>query len=108
LVTKGTVEEQIYALGVSKLELDKMVQGEDADEGAKGKGKKKDDAGAAAGGLSKAEEAGIEAVEKMMMAQLNAPPAGDEDKGDEGANVEGDVKEQFLHGLKKAGLDVAA
>ena len=40
LVTKGTVEEQIYALGVSKLELDKMIQGEDTDDGAKGKGKR--------------------------------------------------------------------
>jgi SWI/SNF-related matrix-associated actin-dependent regulator 1 of chromatin subfamily A len=107
LVTKGTVEEQIYALGVSKLELDKMVQGEDTDDGAKGKGKKKDDA-AAAGGLSKAEEAGIEAVERMMMAQLNALPVDDKDKVDQGASGEGDVKEQFLHGLKKAGLDVAA
>ena len=107
LVTKGTVEEQIYALGVSKLELDKMVQGEDTDDGAKGKGKKKDDA-AAAGGLSKAEEAGIEAVERMMMAQLNALPVDDKDKVDQGASGEGDVKEQFLQGLKKAGLDVAA
>jgi SWI/SNF-related matrix-associated actin-dependent regulator 1 of chromatin subfamily A len=107
LVTKGTVEEQIYALGVSKLELDKMVQGEDTDDGAKGKGKKKDDA-AAAGGLSKAEEAGIEAVERMMMAQLDALPVDDKDKVDQGASGEGDVKEQFLQGLKKAGLDVAA
>ncbi|CAO2656801.1 Nn.00g056040.m01.CDS01 [Neocucurbitaria sp. VM-36] len=95
LVTKGTVEEQIYALGVSKLELDKMVQGEESEEPNGGKKKK---AGAAAGDkLSKAEEAGIEAVEQMMLAQLQSVG---EDKGD--------VKGQFLDGLKKAGLDVSA
>ncbi|KAJ4372257.1 DNA-dependent ATPase fun30 [Neocucurbitaria cava] len=95
LVTKDTVEEQIYALGVSKLELDKMVQGEDSEEAAGGKKKKAD--AAAGANLSKAEEAGIEAVEQMMLAQLQS--AG-EDKGD--------VKGQFLDGLKKAGLDVSA
>ncbi|EOA86343.1 DNA-dependent ATPase fun30 [Exserohilum turcicum] len=97
LVTKGTVEEQIYALGVSKLELDKMVQGEE-DGGAKTKGKKKDDA-SAAGALSKAEEAGMAAVEKMMLQQLQSPP---DNKGS------ADVKDQYLDGLKKAGLDIAA
>ncbi|KFY48231.1 hypothetical protein V495_01509 [Pseudogymnoascus sp. VKM F-4514 (FW-929)] len=35
LVTKGTIEEQIYALGQSKLELDSKVSGEE-DLGAKG------------------------------------------------------------------------
>ncbi|KAF2799092.1 hypothetical protein K505DRAFT_404777 [Melanomma pulvis-pyrius CBS 109.77] len=34
LVTKGTVEEQIHALGVSKIELDKLVSGEEAEAGA--------------------------------------------------------------------------
>jgi len=99
LVTKDTVEEQIYALGVSKLELDKMVQGEETEE--KGKGKKKD--AGPAGGLSKAEEAGIEAVELMMMEQLKSP----EDKKVED-KAKGDVKELYLDGLKKAGLDVTA
>ncbi|KAI4631601.1 uncharacterized protein J4E87_002306 [Alternaria ethzedia] len=109
LVTKGTVEEQIYALGVSKLELDKMVQGEESEEGAKGKGKakKKDEVAGAADSLSKAEEAGIAAVEKMMMAQLSAPAA-EVEKTAEAVHGEGDVKERFLNGLKKAGLDVAA
>ncbi|EDU50915.1 helicase SWR1 [Pyrenophora tritici-repentis Pt-1C-BFP] len=96
LVTKDTVEEQIYALGVSKLELDKMVQGEEGED--KGKGKKKDTTA-----LSKAEEAGIEAVELMMMQQLKSP----EEKSDKDMG-KGDVKELYLDGLKKAGLDVAA
>jgi SWI/SNF-related matrix-associated actin-dependent regulator 1 of chromatin subfamily A len=80
LVTKGTVEEQIYALGVSKLELDKMVQGEEP-------------APAKADKLSKAEEVGIEAVEQMMLQQL------------EGGKE--DVKDLFKDGLKKAGVNIA-
>jgi SWI/SNF-related matrix-associated actin-dependent regulator 1 of chromatin subfamily A len=88
LVTTGTVEEQIYALGISKLELDKMVQGEEAEEPAKGKKK------AEGAGISKADEAGIEAVEKMMLKQL------------EGGT--GDVKELFKEGLVEAGLDLSA
>lgn len=97
LVTKGTVEEQIYALGVSKLELDKMIQGEESEEPAAGKKKKADtDTGT---NLSKAEEAGIEAVEQMLLEQMKKDSS--DDKG-------GDVKEQFLDGLKKAGLDVSA
>jgi SWI/SNF-related matrix-associated actin-dependent regulator 1 of chromatin subfamily A len=91
LVTKGTVEEQIYALGVSKLELDKMIQGEESEEGA---GKKKAAAAKGAGdALSKAEEAGIEAVEKMMLQQLESSKE--------------DVKDQFKDGLKKAGVNIA-
>ncbi|KAF1833280.1 helicase SWR1 [Decorospora gaudefroyi] len=107
LVTKGTVEEQIYALGISKLELDKMVQGEEGGGGeekaAKGKKSKKttEDAGDVAVGLSKAEEAGIEAVEMMLMQQLDQPPKKEEEEEGE------DVKEKFLHGLKKAGLHVS-
>jgi SWI/SNF-related matrix-associated actin-dependent regulator 1 of chromatin subfamily A len=101
LVTRGTVEEQIYALGRSKLELDKMVQGEEVEEGA-GKGKKA--ANAAKGdALSKAEEAGIEAVEKMLLEQLETG-AGEEKKEED---VKEDVKDLFKDGLKKAGVNVA-
>ncbi|KAF2636639.1 hypothetical protein P280DRAFT_408938 [Massarina eburnea CBS 473.64] len=90
LVTKGTVEEQIHALGVSKLELDKLVAGEEEDGGAKGKGK---------GGVSGAEIRGIEAVEAMLLEQI---------KGDAGAGGggEGDLKDLFREGLGRAGLDV--
>ncbi|ENI07570.1 hypothetical protein COCC4DRAFT_163655 [Bipolaris maydis ATCC 48331] len=106
LVTKGTVEEQIYALGISKLELDKMVQGEE-ESAPKAKGKKKDEPAAGAA-LSKAEEAGMAAVEMMMMQQLQSPPDEKTKKksaADDGATA--DIKEQFLSGLKSAGLDVA-
>ncbi|KAF2270533.1 SNF2 family helicase/ATPase-like protein [Lojkania enalia] len=85
LVTKGTVEEQIHALGISKLELDKMVAGEEGAASTKTKNDK----------LSAAEELGLEAVEDMLMEQLK-----------KGGNV--DAKYQFLNGLKKAGLDMSA
>lgn len=70
LVTRETVEEQIYALGVSKLELDKMVQGDEGEESGKGTKKKKATAGDGGEAISKAEEAGIEAVEQMLLEQM--------------------------------------
>ncbi|KAF2204180.1 hypothetical protein GQ43DRAFT_438170 [Delitschia confertaspora ATCC 74209] len=85
LVTKGTVEEQIHALGISKLELDKLVAGEDAADD-----KKK--------GLSAVEEVGLEAVEKMLMEQMTGD---DIKKGS-------DLKDQYKNGLEKAGLDLSA
>lgn len=85
LVTKDTVEEQIHALGVSKLELDKMVAGEEGTDDEK-KGKKMEEA---ASKLSAAEAMGMKAVEDMLMKDL-------------------DVKDQFLGGLKKAGLNMSA
>ncbi|PSN59553.1 hypothetical protein BS50DRAFT_579946 [Corynespora cassiicola Philippines] len=84
LVTRDTVEEQIHALGVSKLELDKMVAGEEGSDQTQA-----------------AEAMGIEAVEKMMLAQMQGKSDGSGDK-------EADVKEQFMEGLKKAGLDLSA
>ena len=50
LVTKDTIEEQIYALGQTKLALDQAVAGEDAGES------------------KKSEEAGMKAVEDMLIA----------------------------------------
>lgn len=97
LVTKNTVEEQIYALGVSKLELDKMVQGEDHDDAAATKGRKKGaDTGTATPALTKADEAGINAVEAMLLQQMTSEAAGR------------DVKDAFRDGLEKAGLDLSA
>ncbi|KAL4879569.1 SNF2 family N-terminal domain-containing protein [Aspergillus karnatakaensis] len=51
LVTKDTIEEQIYALGQTKLALDQAVAGEDGVDS------------------KKAEEAGIKAVEDMLLAK---------------------------------------
>ncbi|KAJ4992045.1 SNF2 family domain-containing protein [Stagonosporopsis vannaccii] len=99
LVTRGTVEEQIYALGVSKLELDKMVQGEEQDDAAANKGPRRKGAitsGTATPALSKADEAGINAVEAMLLQQMK----------DSGESV--DVKDAFKDGLERAGLDLSA
>ncbi|QQK47900.1 Helicase, C-terminal [Penicillium digitatum] len=52
LVTKSTIEEQIYALGQTKLALDQAVAGDDE------------------AGAKKGEEAGMKVVEGMMMAEL--------------------------------------
>ncbi|KAJ5299836.1 hypothetical protein N7476_011393 [Penicillium atrosanguineum] len=51
-VTRDTIEEQIYALGQTKLALDHAVAGEDEGSGKKG------------------EEAGMKAVESMVLANL--------------------------------------
>ncbi|KAI9376320.1 SNF2 family N-terminal domain-containing protein [Aspergillus egyptiacus] len=53
LVTKGTIEEQIYALGQTKLALDQAVAGEDSAES------------------KKSEEAGMKAVEEMVLADIS-------------------------------------
>lgn len=52
LVTNHTIEEQIYALGQTKLALDQAVAGDDE------------------AGAKKGEEAGMKVVEGMMMAEL--------------------------------------
>jgi SWI/SNF-related matrix-associated actin-dependent regulator 1 of chromatin subfamily A len=52
LVTKDTIEEQIYALGQTKLALDQAVAGEDGADAKKG------------------EEQGMKVVETMMLAEL--------------------------------------
>ncbi|KAF5849701.1 hypothetical protein GGP41_005116 [Bipolaris sorokiniana] len=93
--------------GSTPIQEHKMVQGEE-ESAPKAKGKKKDEPAAGAA-LSKAEEAGMAAVEMMMMQQLQSPP--DEKKKKKNTAAGGataDIKEQFLSGLKSAGLDVAA
>ena len=52
LVTKDTIEEQIYALGQTKLALDQAVAGDDAADSKKG------------------EEAGMKVVEDMVLANI--------------------------------------
>jgi SWI/SNF-related matrix-associated actin-dependent regulator 1 of chromatin subfamily A len=88
LVTRGTIEEQIHALGISKLALDDMVAG---------------DVAPSEGKISDADEKGIEAVEEMIMAEFRK-----EDSGVGSAEEDGDLKDQYLNGLKTAGLDLSA
>jgi SWI/SNF-related matrix-associated actin-dependent regulator 1 of chromatin subfamily A len=62
LVTRGTIEEQIYSLGQTKLALDQAVAGEDEAVAKKG------------------EEAGMKVVEGMMMAELQSNVNGSKEK----------------------------
>ena len=70
LVSKGTVEEQIYKMGLTKLKLDEEVAGvggEDDDENAKNK-KLKD------GELTQKEKEGRQMVEDMFFKKLEEDP----------------------------------
>ncbi len=94
LVTKDTIEEQIHTLGISKLALDERVAGEGVSE---------EDG-------EKAEREGMGIVEKIMMEELQARESCEKvDKAD-GKDCEkpGDVKDEYLEGLKAAGLDIVA
>ncbi|KAF2146936.1 uncharacterized protein K452DRAFT_208528, partial [Aplosporella prunicola CBS 121167] len=66
LVTRGTIEEQIHALGESKLALDERVAGAAGGGEAEESAKKEKEGGA----LSKAEEEGVDLVERMMLEDL--------------------------------------
>ena len=84
LVTRGTIEEQIHALGESKLALDDRVAGADAGDAA-------------------TEKANEKSVEDMFLNALDNGPstqAMDLDPKE-------DVGKQFKKGLKGAGLDIA-
>jgi SWI/SNF-related matrix-associated actin-dependent regulator 1 of chromatin subfamily A len=96
LVTKATIEEQIHALGESKLALDERVAGE----------------AATAGEDKAAEKEGEKAVEKMFLESLK----GKKEEGGEKVKKEesgekfkkgGDLKQQFKKGLSDAGLEVS-
>lgn len=93
LVTKGTVEEAIYALGQSKLELDGRVAGDDE---------------------AAADLAGEKAVSKMLLEGISG---GDEEKGEEGKEGKdgGETKEvkkkgdkEKLPGRQKSIVDMVA
>ena len=84
LVTRGTIEEQIHALGNSKLVLDERVAG-DGDE---------------AGFSAEAEKRGQDLVEKMLM---ESAVATSEVKHDED---EKDLKDMFKDGLAARGVVV--
>lgn len=90
LVTRGTIEEQIHALGESKLALDSRVAGGDASE------------------LKQAEKDGEQMVEKMLFEQLDKKAKGRDvsPSAPQGGVDEGDLKGQYRKKLRDAGLDV--
>ena len=98
LVTKGTIEEQIHALGESKLVLDERVAGE----------------GATAADEKQAEKAGAAMVEEMFVQRLKKEESKDEEKEELTAEVTevcangDDLKDAFKKGLEGEGLKVAS
>lgn len=88
LVTRGTIEEQIHALGESKLALDERVAGE----------------GATAAEDKQAEKVGEQAVEKMFLDSLKRG-----EEKEEGGKADGmELKDAFKSGLEGAGVRVAS
>ncbi|KAK8162696.1 SNF2 family N-terminal domain-containing protein [Phyllosticta citrichinensis] len=134
LVTKSTIEEQIHALGESKLALDARVAGEEAangeDSDAPARGRRK--AAAApkqaidpSASLNKADKRGLAMVEQMMMQCVEGQNHKDEDggapnedtkmedaeapssTGQQDQQQQDSLKVNFKEGLKQAGVSVA-
>jgi SWI/SNF-related matrix-associated actin-dependent regulator 1 of chromatin subfamily A len=98
LVTRGTIEEQIHALGESKIALDERVAGE----------------GATAAEERQAEKAGEQIVEKLFLENLQKEEdikqedVKQEVPYSEAPTSELDLKDMFKSGLEGAGLKVAS
>ncbi|KXL42766.1 hypothetical protein M433DRAFT_156516 [Acidomyces richmondensis BFW] len=82
LVTRGTIEEPIHALGASKLALDERVAGEGHTE-AEGKAVEKD---------------GVQMVERMLLQQQQSPAA----------RGIGDLKHAFKAEMEGAGVNIVS
>ncbi|KAK3054264.1 DNA-dependent ATPase fun30 [Extremus antarcticus] len=91
LVTRGTIEEQIYALGKTKLKLDDGVAGE----------------GATAEDSSKAEKVGQEMVVEMLKGGLK-DELKEKGEGAKKSNRNADIKDMFKVGLESAGVKVGS
>ncbi|EME79151.1 uncharacterized protein MYCFIDRAFT_216347 [Pseudocercospora fijiensis CIRAD86] len=90
LVTKGTIEEQIHALGASKLALDERVAGE----------------GATAAESSQVEKQGEKMVEDMLAEQLVKKEVAKKEEGEPAEEPAEDLKDAFAKGLAGEGVDV--
>lgn len=88
LVTRGTIEEQIHALGESKLALDERVAGEEA----------------SAADEKVAEKSGEEAVQRMFLDNL---PLKKERDGD-GSGEQTDLRDAFKDGMQNSGVKIAS
>lgn len=88
LVSRNTIEEQILRLGQSKLALDREVAGEGEKEGA-------------------ADAKGADLVRDMFLGRVaEGRHDTDPEKQEEATN--GDLKDEFMKGLKGRGLDMSA
>ncbi|KAK3675712.1 DNA-dependent ATPase fun30 [Recurvomyces mirabilis] len=93
LVTKGTIEEQIHALGESKLALDEKVAGDGTEEAEKV-------------GRKMVEKMFLESLQKVEVDGKEEAKAKDEKKGGKGRD--GDLKNMFKSGLESSGVMVAS
>lgn len=92
LVTRGTIEEQIHALGESKLALDERVAGE----------------GATAAEEKQVEKMGEQMVENMLMGNLMKEKEIEDKESSSGPVAGLDLKDAFKSGLEGVGLKVAS
>nr|POF16765.1 atp-dependent helicase fft2 [Quercus suber] len=91
LVTRGTIEEQIHALGESKLALDERVAGE----------------AASAADEKAAEKSGEQMVERMLMESLQ--PQQKEKAAKEVKEADSrDLKDVFKAGMENSGVKIAS
>ncbi|KIV99547.1 uncharacterized protein PV09_08847 [Verruconis gallopava] len=103
LVTKGTIEEQIYKLGLSKLALDQRVAGADDDDGDSGS--------------SKVAENNMRKIEDMLMKGQTTPPeeesdaepvaAANDDRVKKSDESKEDVKDAFKGAMEAKGVTFA-
>ena len=91
LVSRGTIEEQIHALGESKLALDERVAGEAVDEKA-------------------AETHGKAEVERMFLETLQKKEREETPKvkAEEPLPVGGDIRDAFKAGMERKGVKIAS
>lgn len=84
LITIGTVEEQIYAMGLTKLKLDEQVAGDEDGESDKAK--------------ERIEEEGVRRVEEMFFEKLveKDPPKGEVDSQVEDSKVDAPARSPSL------------
>jgi SWI/SNF-related matrix-associated actin-dependent regulator 1 of chromatin subfamily A len=92
LITKGTIEEQIYALGESKRLLDDRVTGGEEDDNKK---------------AEKAESKGMEELERLLMEKVKTPEEEEVKLDVQKEKPTGDLRDLFRNGLKDRGVDVA-
>ncbi|EME43955.1 hypothetical protein DOTSEDRAFT_130915 [Dothistroma septosporum NZE10] len=92
LVTRGTIEEQIHALGESKLALDERVAGE----------------GASAAESKEAEKAGEQMVEQILANNLTKKEAKVEAEETKPSAASADLKDAFKTGMEAKGVKVAS
>nr|POF25996.1 atp-dependent helicase fft2 [Quercus suber] len=95
LVTRGTIEEQIHALGESKLALDERVAGE----------------AASAADEKAAEKSGEQMVERMLLESLQQRQQQQQDEKPTTQGKEAgsrDLKDAFKAGMESSGVKVAS